>query len=305
MSYYEYQIIKIKFIIRAVVAMTEQISEPIDLDFVAQVLQPLLVVVWGEPAMAYLGVPVVQTVCGIQFVFSLFSHHILKSYSNASSSSSSQSYMLGVPDDLMDLAAKKLAGAGFERQNWSFSSTIDPSTRKDDEGYKRIQENLRPSYVNLDANSIRFQYADGEKCDGRVVLLRASYIHLSIPDSPTLSPIYNTSADAGPPQPEFYVCGNLYFPNVVRLPDSVIKVILEEAKAPEKDWQGTLCGWAISYLYGELTLRDDVLDGCEDERVKEWFNNVISRSTGGRSRTREKWGRDRELITNELIEYFQ
>ncbi|RDL41221.1 uncharacterized protein BP5553_01200 [Venustampulla echinocandica] len=240
--------------------MAEQASELAHLDFVAHLLQRIKLVVWGEIAVAYLGVPAVHS-----------------------------SYMLGIDDDQMDLAAKKLAGAGFERQNWPFSSSIDPSTRKDDEIYNRIHAGVRPAYAKLDANSIRFQYPNEEKCQVRTVVLPASYIHLSIPEDP-ISPTISNSTHAGPSQPPFYADGNLYFPNVVMLLESMIKVILEDdITCKQKDWQGTLCGWVISYLYGDLTLRDDVLDGCQDDRVKQWFNRNVKRETGGMSRIREKW----------------
>ena len=41
-----------------------------------------------------------------------------------------------------------------------------------------------------------------------------------------------------------------------------------------------LSGWAFGYIYGELLLRDDVLDTCEDEKVKECFNKEIKRDSG-------------------------
>ena len=50
--------------------------------------------------------------------------------------------MLRVRDDKIDLAAKKLADISFVRQNWSFGSTIDPVTRKDDEMFQRVHANI-------------------------------------------------------------------------------------------------------------------------------------------------------------------
>ncbi|CAD6446574.1 f3fc5d57-26a0-415a-b892-1cd48685cee8 [Sclerotinia trifoliorum] len=87
--------------------MTEYESELTGLEFVANVLQSIKLLVWGDLAVHYLGVPVVHG-C----------------------------YMLGVADDEMEQAASKLADVGFIRQPWSFGSTIDPATRKDDEVFQ-------------------------------------------------------------------------------------------------------------------------------------------------------------------------
>jgi hypothetical protein len=42
-----------------------------------------------------------------------------------------------------------------------------------------------------------------------------------------------------------------------------------------------------------------------DDRVKDWFNTSIQRATGGMVGTREKWDRDKGLITNDLVIDFQ
>jgi len=61
-------------------------------------------------------------------------------------------------------------------------------------------------------------------------------------------------------------------------------------------------GFRIS-ICGAL-LRDDVLDTCEDEMVKEFFNKEIKRGSNI-SRVRGKWGKPKAPITNDLIKDFQ
>lgn len=208
--------------------------------------------------------------------------------------------MLGVLDDEMDTAAKKLADAGFERQNWCYTSIVDPATQQDNEIYKRLQAQYQPSYARLDAISLRFQYPDRARCPGRTILLPTSYIHIDT-ESPSLS-----STFAAPSQPSFYVSGNAYFPNAVVLLESMIKVLLQDDESClDNRWQIELAGWIITYLYGELTLRIDVLDGCQDDEVKMWFNKETKRVTGGLSRIREKWGKDKGTITNDMVKDFQ
>lgn len=211
--------------------------------------------------------------------------------------------MLGVRDDEMDLAAKKLADAGFVRQNWSFGSTIDPATRIDDEMFQSLHTEIGLAYANFDAKTIRFHYPDEKKFVQRTVLIRSSYLRLSASQPASK---HESASPPGPSsQPPFYVHGNLYYPNVVELLRSIISVYLQEREHTDiRSWQLKLRGWAFGYLYGELLLRDDVLDTCEDEKVKECFNKEIKRGSG-RPRIREKWGKPKAPITNDLIKDFQ
>ena len=87
--------------------------------------------------------------------------------------------MLRVRDDKIDLAAKKLADISFVRQNWSFGSTIDPVTRKDDEMFQRVHANIGLTFANFDAKTIRFYYPDEKKFIQRTILIPASYLRLS------------------------------------------------------------------------------------------------------------------------------
>jgi hypothetical protein len=90
-----------------------------------------------------------------------------------------------------------------------------------------------------------------------------SYLRLSASELASKREI--TSPTDPPSQPQFYVHGNLYYPNVVKLLRSIITVYLKERRYTTiRNWQGKLSAWAFGYLYGELLLRDDVLDTCED-----------------------------------------
>jgi len=210
--------------------------------------------------------------------------------------------MLGVRDDEMDLAATKLADVGFIRQHWSFGSTIDPATRKDDETFQRVHANIGLAFANFDAKTTRFHYPDENKFVQRTILIPSSYLRLSASER---TPNHDFPSPDPQSQPQFYVYGNLYYPNVVELLRSIIAVYLEErAHTNIRNWQVKLSGWAFGYLHGELLLRDDVLDTCEDEMVKECFNKEIKR--GSRMpRVREKWGKHKAPISNDLIEEFQ
>lgn len=70
-------------------------------------------------------------------------------------------------------------------------------------------------------------------------------------------------------------------------------------------WLARLESWGFGYLYRELLLRDDVLDTCSDSAVKEYFDKKIKRGSGIPRRTKEKFGRPKMLITNDLIRDFQ
>lgn len=205
----------------------------------------------------------------------------------------------------MGLATKILSDAGFIRENWSYGITIDPATRKNDLNWERVYAKLKPAFARFDAATVRFHYPDRTKFVEQTILVPASYIHLSASEAPSYALDNGFATPETSSQPPFYSDDNLYYPNAALLLQSVITVYLEERDYTDvRDWQATLNGWAISYLYWELTLRDDILDTCRDEKVKEHFNAAINRGSGA-SRVREKWGKPRELITNDLIEDFQ
>ena len=213
--------------------------------------------------------------------------------------------MLGVQDEKMESAAEKLVNLGFVRETWSFGSTIDPATRQNDERFQLVHERRRPAFAAFDAKTIRFHCLDKLKYVQQTVLIPSSYMHLSASDTSIYTSncgfaILNTSR-----QPPFYVHDNLYYPNLIVLIQSIIKVCLEErARTSIRAWQLTLESWAIGYLYQELSLREDVLDTCQDTAVKEFFNMKIKRGSTT-SGIREKWGKPKAIITNDLIKDFQ
>ncbi|EPE32004.1 hypothetical protein GLAREA_12086 [Glarea lozoyensis ATCC 20868] len=239
--------------------------------FVANVLQPLQVVVWGELALGYLGVPTVLN-----------------------------DYMFGVSDEELDMAEHKLISAGFVRQTWSFCSTRDPENMKNHPRWQQWYANKRTAYQNFDSVTRRFDYPDESRHVTRTILLPTSYLRLSISD-----PGQAGYADPTPSlsQPAFYIDANLHWPNVVMLLQSILMVIEEESYAPRLDFVGLLKAWAFTYLVNDLSLRHDVLDSCRDATLKEYFDKKTNR--GQPQPIREKWNKPRPLITNERIREFQ
>jgi len=74
----------------------------------------------------------------------------------------------------------------------------------------------------------------------------------------------------------------VYYPDKTLLLESFIKTLL---KTPMGTWRSSLTTWAICYVYSMLGVEDSALDFCGDEKVIEWFNENIRRSTGGIDRT--------------------
>ena len=86
---------------------------------------------------------------------------------------------------------------------------------------------------------------------------------------------------------------------------SILIVYLEEENAELPDFRASLLSWAIGSLYEELEMRKDVLDSCNNSEVKRVFYELIDRFSGRPRAPREKWGKPRELITNDMIKEFQ
>jgi hypothetical protein len=216
--------------------------------------------------------------------------------------------MLGVADHDMGLAVQKLINAGFREQTWSFSSTVDPATRENDEIYKRIRESLRPGYVQLDCNSTRFEHPDVERCPIRMALLPFSYLCMMPPNTSNSS----NGTHGHECQPSFYnnkfFPENLYIPNPAILLRSIIKVILNigsDEVMQKSYWRMTLITWAMGCLYGGLNLRDDVLNDCQDIDVVRYYNQEVEKAGRGEDRTVVKNGIKRPFITNDMIRDFQ
>ena len=117
----------------------------------------------------------------------------------------------------------------------------------------------------------------------QTVLVPKTYIRLAVPQPFSFG--FDNGASFST-QPTFYVDGNIHYPNAILLLQSFVKVILEETCfAPKGGWLDTLAVWSGSYLYSELSLRDDILDNCKDKEVKEYFERQI-RAKPGASRVR-------------------
>ena len=74
---------------------------------------------------------------------------------------------------------------------------------------------------------------------------------------------------------------NLYYPDAALLLESFVKTLLQETPG---SWRYLLEAWAIAYIYGMLMVEDTLLDPCDDEAVKLWFNENIRRGNGGLDR---------------------
>jgi hypothetical protein len=181
---------------------------------------------------------------------------------------------------------------------------------KDDAIAYEVHTERAQEFAQFDEYTTRFSYPDTSRLTNKIVLIPLSYMYMNIPN-PTNTFIGKESCI---PQPKYYVnrwmynCNNLYFPNAVVLLESFIKVILDHESNQtlrEGKWQRHLKVWAMGYLYGNLNLRDDVLDSCESKGVKEFFNEQVKKANRGTDRTVIKRGLVRPFVTNDLIEDFQ
>lgn len=223
---------------------------------VDQALQPLKLVVWGEKAMGFLGAETLLNVRLLQHLLMIILMNV------------PQSYMLIPSDSDFDLAAQKLVEAGFRPAPWSYG-VIDPNLYPDDEIGRRMKLMGKPGFRMLDDNSVRFQFPAGFSGPERVVLLRSAYVGLSPPNDPTA-------------MQRFHCLKNLYYPKKDLLLESFIRTLLKDSPG---FWRTSLSGWAISYLYSILMMDDAVLDSCDEESVRLWFNQNIRREEGGLDRT--------------------
>jgi hypothetical protein len=74
---------------------------------------------------------------------------------------------------------------------------------------------------------------------------------------------------------------NLYYLDAALLLESFVKTLLQETPG---SWHYLLQAWAITYIYGMLMVEDTIIDSCDDESVKFWFNEQIRRGNGGLDR---------------------
>ncbi|RMZ79377.1 hypothetical protein DV738_g3306, partial [Chaetothyriales sp. CBS 135597] len=171
-------------------------------------------------------------------------------------------YMFVIEDADFATAVQQLQAAGFQDCPWSYGS-------REPEFYKirsieHIYHEIVSNYSNLDRVAVRFRFPAAEPTatqTQKIVLLPSSYAHIR-PSSPGLT------SD-----------GSILYPDAPLLLLSFVKTAVRE---PCDDlWKWNLRMWAVSYVYGELMLSDDVLDSCDDEAAKTWFNEVIRRFNGG------------------------
>jgi hypothetical protein len=178
-------------------------------------------------------------------------------------------------------AVKKLEDAGFHRTPWSYA-TVDPELLGTDPITLKIHRREIQKRERFDQHSVRFHFPSSFNIREKVVLLQSRYVHLSPPSAEQISIAPHLPAQ------QFFVNGNLYYPNEVVLLESFIRVILEEKAAGMYNWSALLSAWAISYVCGLLDVDVDALDTCEDERVRDWYNKKIRRDQGGLNRAINK-----------------
>ncbi|KAI0102738.1 hypothetical protein GGR51DRAFT_278045 [Nemania sp. FL0031] len=208
-------------------------------------------IVWGEDAMAFVGVGTIRN-----------------------------NLILVIQDSDMNAVIKCLHAAGFRDAPWSYGSTVNPKLYED-EKMRDIHYRIAIGYYYIDVNSIRFEYPVDSKEEGRVILVRSSYAHLSLQLIP---------------ESRFTFHQGLYFPDRELLLESFVKTVVREPE-PSR-WSSTLEFWSITYLYGQLMLDDDVLDSSTDKKAKTWFNENIRRYSGGLDRSMTK-RRGRRVLTTQ------
>ncbi|CAK7267729.1 hypothetical protein SEPCBS119000_002699 [Sporothrix epigloea] len=179
--------------------------------------------------------------------------------------------MLVVDDAHFADAADKLESAGFRKCTWSFGS-VDPAFYDDSSVKKTIYRRIVRDYGNLDQHSARFFFPPPKDGSAKVVLLPSSYAH--------------AQPGAAVHSPDGSCEDNITFPDSTRLLQSFVQTLVREPV--EGQWTSTLGLWAVSYLYGELMLEDNLLDNLEDEKARAWFDENIRRYTGGMDRQRTK-----------------
>ena len=171
--------------------------------------------------------------------------------------------MLIPSDSDFDTAAEKLLEAGFRPAPWSYGALVP-------EFLPELRTKLDPmrmsGYEIVDDNCVRFKFPENiHSGPERVVLLRSAYTKLSPPgDSKSMGRFLNQD--------------NLYYPDKALLMESFIKTLLQSSSGT---WYQSLRCWTISYMYGMSIVNDTVLDSCDDERIRLWFNETIRRGKGG------------------------
>ncbi|KAL7928545.1 hypothetical protein V8C35DRAFT_285114 [Trichoderma chlorosporum] len=203
------------------------------MDIIASALDSIPALVWGDRAIAALGVGLV---C--------------------------DHYMLVINDIDIERASQQLRSAGFLDCTWSCGS-LHPDFYQGplrQNIYRRITHH----YSNFDRNSSRFLFPSESQATAKVVLLPSSYAHVGV--TWTLDEALTRD-------------GNITYPDGSLLLKNIVQTLVREPV--QGMWTSCLGMWAITYVYGELILDDDVLDSCTDEEAKCWFHEKIHRDSGG------------------------
>ncbi|KAM6515471.1 hypothetical protein FSOLCH5_009696 [Fusarium solani] len=177
-----------------------------------------------------------------------------------------------VEDANLDTAAQNLKQRGFREAPWSYGSRDDPALHTDpkvQQSHRRVAQ----QYSNLDKHSVRFRFPTDDQAKARVVLLPCSYAHIAV--TPESKNRFTTKPQDAPSLKR----GNILYPDAELLLESFVRTLVKEPKMG--GWVSSLRMWAITHLYGDLMLGDDVLDSCDDEEAKAWFNQRIRRYSGG------------------------
>ncbi|KAK2591468.1 hypothetical protein QQS21_010844 [Conoideocrella luteorostrata] len=176
-----------------------------------------------------------------------------------------KNYLLVIEDDAFDAAVQRLRSSNFRDWSWSYGCAVPNSYQSG------LTQNIYRSVVNgyryLDQNSARFLFPveqQSTSSTAKVVLLPSSYAHLHLK---SMSQNIARRDD------------NIIYPDGAALLQSFVQTIVREP-TPGK-WTSKLDMWSITYVYGELMLADDVLDLCDDEKAKDWFNDAIQRFGNG------------------------
>jgi hypothetical protein len=103
-------------------------------------------------------------------------------------------------------AVKNLEDSGFHRAPWSYG-TVGPELLGTDPLTLEIHKREIRKYERLDQHSVRFHFPSSFNTEEKVVLLQRRYVHSSPPSAAQISFAPHL------PTQQFFVSGNLYFPN--------------------------------------------------------------------------------------------
>ncbi|KAJ5555218.1 hypothetical protein N7535_007658 [Penicillium sp. DV-2018c] len=210
----------------------------------SQMLKPLPVLIWGQLAMAHLGVPVVTGQC-----------------------------MFVVRDEHYQTAIQKLKDSGFPQAPPDrrpapevLESLPDPEA---------VLEEINKGYQRLDRYCSSFQFPPHFPYSGdQMFLMPNSFAHLPLQkgdmslDQPDQKKAQSKQYD---------VYGNLFYPLEAALVESFVKgVYHDNDEIGHCSWQTLLSAW-IGMMVAYLEVNNDILDDCADERAVQWYSTEYSR----------------------------